>query len=69
MSKMKYYLFYNINISDDNLELLNLTDLGRFAHSQIDSAKVSVAMVFHCRLSWYTVDFIILVEAKLLFKK
>lgn len=69
MTKMKYYLFYNINISDDNLELLNLTDLGRFAHSQIDSAKVSVAMVFHCRLSWYTVYFIILVEAKLLFKK
>lgn len=55
MTKMKYYLFYNINISDDNLELLNLTDLGRFAHSQIDSAKVSVAMVFHCRLSWYTI--------------
>lgn len=60
MTKMEYYSSCNINISDDNLKILDLTDLGRFAHGQKDTAKVSVAMVFYCRLSWYTVYFIIL---------
>lgn len=39
MTKMEYYSFCNINISDGSLELLNLTDLGRFAHGQKDAAK------------------------------
>lgn len=55
MTKMEYYSFCNINISDGNLKILDLTDLDRFAHGQKDSAKVSVAMVLYCRLSWYTI--------------
>lgn len=69
MAKMQYYSSCNINIADGNLKILNLTDLDRFAHSQKDSAEVSVAMVFHCRVPWFAVYFIILVEARLLFKK
>ena len=34
MAKVLYYFSCNINISDGNLEILNLTVLDRFAHSQ-----------------------------------
>lgn len=69
MTKIEYYSFCNINISGGNLELLNLTDLGGFAHGQKDAAQASVAMVFQYRLSRHSVYFVILVKAKLLFKK
>lgn len=69
MTKTERYSSCNVHIFNGNLEILDLTVLGRFAHGQKDSAQVSVAMVFHCRVSLYTVYFITLVEAKLLFKK
>lgn len=39
------------------------------AWADLPTVKVTVAMVFHCMVSWYAVYCIILVEAKLLFKK
>lgn len=39
------------------------------AWADLPTVKVSVAMVFHCVVSWYAVYSIILVKAKVLFKK
>lgn len=39
MARMEYYPCLNVNISDFNSKILNLTDLGRFGHHQKIQSK------------------------------